>query len=259
MVDAFRHFYPGARDRFTCWHQFTNRRYCNEGIRIDYTLVDRSLLQHVMRGPVQGLRCCDFPPPAERSAVDPRRAWQQDEDYHLTEEAALAAATANGRFEPVSFEGGGIQEASREALDSQFGAPHTGMIYTPPSFSDHIAISLLLDGGLLRTDLVLDAKDSSTKKSQPHKLQTSIASFFGNARATPAGCGSDQAPTSATGAAGNVPPRGPALFAKSSDRDNAANRRIVAKSASSGNKKVPVKAKQPGNSILNHFKRSSGK
>lgn len=33
--------------RFTCWHQFQQKRYVNEGIRIDYTLVDRELMEHV--------------------------------------------------------------------------------------------------------------------------------------------------------------------------------------------------------------------
>jgi hypothetical protein len=267
MVDAFRHLYPGARDRFTCWHQFTNRRYYNEGSRIDYTLVDRSLLDRVRPGPVQGLRCCELPP-AERSAVDQQRHHPQHcEAYHLTEEAALAAATANGRFQPVSFEGGGIQEASREALDSQFGAPHTGMVYTPPSFSDHIAVSLLLDGdGMFRTDLKLDTNDSLTKKSQPHKLQTSIASFFGSASVASGGSNKPQDPVNAAGAAGDARPPGASVllskksryhFAPAGVKEAKATEPSKLSRAPSSNKKKPARAKPPTNSILNHFKRSS--
>lgn len=161
MVDAFRYFYPTAEARFTCHHQFTNRRYVNDGSRIDYTLIDKSLLPYLQKGAVDGLRCCGAP-----------------QENHLTEGAALCAATASGRFQPVSFEGGGINEATREALDTQFGLPHTGMIYTPPSFSDHIGISALFDDSLLARDQVLDDKDPTTRKTQPHKLQKSIASFF---------------------------------------------------------------------------------
>ena len=161
MVDIFRHFYPKAEARFTCWHQFTNRRYVNDGSRIDYTLVDRCLLEHVQQG-MDTLRCC-------ASTTD---------NNPLSEAAALSAVTANGQFRPVSFEGGGIQEATQVALDTQFGPPHSGMIYTPPSFSDHIAISLLMQDSILPTNQVLDIKDADTRKTQPHKLQKSIASFF---------------------------------------------------------------------------------
>jgi hypothetical protein len=160
MVDAFRHFYPSAEGRYTCWNQFTNRRYFNEGARIDFTLVDKSLLQYVQRGNVDSLRCCS-------SEHDPN-----------SESAALCVATANGGFQAVSFQGGGIIESSQDALDTQFGIPHTGMIYTPPSFSDHTAISLLLNDECISRQLKLDEHDSATRKTQPHKSQKSISSFF---------------------------------------------------------------------------------
>jgi hypothetical protein len=108
MVDTFRHFYPSAEGRYTCWCQFTNKRYTNEGARIDYTFVDQSLLKYVLKGNVESLRV------------------SSDQDQSNSESAALAAATANGRFHPVSFEGGGIVEAKISTLDSQFGTPHTG-------------------------------------------------------------------------------------------------------------------------------------
>jgi hypothetical protein len=163
MDDAFRHFYPLAEGRYTCWNQFTNRRYTNEGARIDYTLVDRSLLTYVLKGNVDSLRVCS----------------DQDQDDSNSETAALSAATANKGFQPVSFQGGGIVEASQTTLDTQFGTPHTGMIYTPPSFSDHIAISLLLDSDCCSPDLALNVSDPTTRKAQPHKTQKSIKSFFG--------------------------------------------------------------------------------
>lgn len=160
MVDTFRHYYPDAEARFTCWHQFTNQRYSNKGARIDYTIIDRSLLPHLQKGDVESLRCCG------------------NVDEPLGEAAALQAATAGGQFQPASYGGGGINEASQQALDTQFGKPHTGMVYTPPSFSDHIGVSLLLNDDLLQRDLVLSESNSATRKSQPHKLQKSIASFF---------------------------------------------------------------------------------
>lgn len=219
MVDAFRHFYPTAEARFTCWHQFTNRRYVNDGSRIDYTLIDKSLLGFLQQGNFESLRCCD------NGTVD-----------HLTEEAALSAATANGRFQPVSFEGGGITEATREAVDTQFGPSHTGMVYTPPSFSDHIAISLRLDESLLPNDQLLDEKESATKKTQPHKVQRSIASFFGSAAGSSSLKGSSPSKTRTTASRG----------VKKEHTDGSQNAKRAKVSASVN--------KPPANSILHHFR-----
>jgi exodeoxyribonuclease III len=175
MVDAFRSLYPKAEGRYTCWNQFTNRRYANEGARIDYTLVDKELSPWIREGDVNGLRCgcLSSSPPSDG------KSSHHDPDSEL---AALCAATAGGRFQPVSFEGGGIIEANQATLDTQFGPPHTGMIYTPPSFSDHTAISLLLDDECCRvrgeTVPALDDCDPQTRKAQPHKSQMSISSFF---------------------------------------------------------------------------------
>jgi len=103
----------------------------------------------------------------------------------LGEEAALMAATGGGLFEGGSFSGGGIATATQTALDTQFGEAHCGMIYTPPSYSDHIAVSLLMKSSFKDEfvgQLTL-GKDAATRKAQPHKKQQSISSFFGTAGA----------------------------------------------------------------------------
>jgi exodeoxyribonuclease III len=162
MIDALRHFYPNAEGRYTCWDQFRNRRYYNEGARIDFTLIDPSLLKHLQRGEVKSLRCAC--------------AGQHDPN---SEDAALCAATANGQFQAVSFHGGGIAEVSVGTLNTQFGVRHTGIIYTPPSFSDHVAISLLLDDNCCTKKLELVGDDKATKAAQPHKKVRAIHSYFG--------------------------------------------------------------------------------
>jgi len=163
MVDVFRHFYPTAEARFTVWHQFQQKRYTNEGTRIDFTLVDQPLMEHVHPNDGKTLRCGKEP------HSDP-----------LGEEAAFNAATAGGLFEGGSYGGGGISTATQRALDTQFGEEsHTGMIYTPPSYSDHIAVSLLMKSTFRDyTGQLTLSNDSSTKKAQPHKKQRSISSFF---------------------------------------------------------------------------------
>jgi exonuclease III len=153
-TDVFRHFHPTALGRFTCWNQFTNRRYENEGSRIDYIWVDSSLLNRARKG---------------------FGALLEEE---LSEQAALEAATCDGRYQPVGYQGGGIAEASLETVERHYRPKLTGMIYTPPSWSDHIAISLVMsnNNNLQQAKLCLDKE---TRNTQPHLVQPSIASYFG--------------------------------------------------------------------------------
>jgi len=235
MVDAFRHFYPTAQARFTCWNQNKNRRYANDGARIDYTLVDRSLLPHVRQG-TETLRC----------------AAGEHPDQECSEEAALRAATANGLFRPVSFEGGGMTEASREALDTQFGPPHTGHVYTPPTFSDHIAVSLLLDDAVTTAAAASTSTtatspqqqvpqppvplqlqdDAATRKAQPHKRQKSIASFFQQA----------------------APSAKSQITSSSSSSSKKQPRSLL---HTGGNNTAKRTKKPPANSILHHFRKTN--
>ena len=62
-----------------------------------------------------------------------------------TASAALDACTASGHFHPIPFEGGGIAATHTPewVYSVQFRAPHTGIIYTPPEYSDHVAVSLV--------------------------------------------------------------------------------------------------------------------
>jgi exodeoxyribonuclease III len=238
MIDTFRHFYPKAEGRFTCWDQFKNRRYVNEGVRLDYTLVDRSLLPHVQKGDVESLRSCG-------SQEDP-----------MSEAAALCAVTADGAFQPVSFEGGGIMESSQVTMDTQFGAAHTGMLYTPPSFSDHIAVSLLMDDTCCSRDLTLDERDAATKKSQPHKSQKSIGSFFGTSN----GCKPASKTLTATTKSTSVPSKRKGIqnfFAVQSADTNTDKRpkNETAKQPIVTPSTKPVVPKRLGVSVLNHFQK----
>ena len=62
-----------------------------------------------------------------------------------TASAALDACTASGHFHPIPFEGGGMAATHTPewVYSVQFREPHTGIIYTPPEFSDHVAVSLV--------------------------------------------------------------------------------------------------------------------
>jgi len=150
---------------FTCWDQYTNKRYENLGTRIDYILVSNDFAPYLDTGQDGVLPCSNF----------------TSKDFE-SEEAALHAATASGKYTGASYGGGGIVRGDFSVLETQFTPRSTGIIYTSPTYSDHVATSLLLndDGttNYFRLNLTLNVKDSSTRKSQPHKVQQSISNFF---------------------------------------------------------------------------------
>lgn len=230
--------------RFTVWHQFTNKRYTNEGSRIDFTFVDKTLLASVQQGDDQTLRC-----------------GTQAHDNPLGEEAALLAATANGMFESGTFAGGGIATPTQRALDSQFGPKHTGMIYTPPTYSDHIAVSLLMTDAFIQSmgQLTLDEKESATRKAQPHKKQRSISSFFGTAQphkkqpslANTSTASADKKRVAASET--DAPKKKTLSFF---GNPHGSNKSAPTAKSKSTTKSTATKSKKiPNNNILNHFKK----
>lgn len=155
LVDAFATAHPEARARFTCWNQSQNGRYNNAGSRIDLFFIDSEWWQRDgIPGELDGARGDDT----------------------TSEVAAMRACTADGAFRPAPYEGGGIPDAPLHAYERMFREAHTGIIYTPPDASDHVAVSLLLRSpwkGPLEM-----RSDAATKFAQPHKKQLSIAGFF---------------------------------------------------------------------------------
>jgi hypothetical protein len=62
-------------------------------------------------------------------------------------------------------------------------SPHTGIIYTPPSFSDHIGVSVLLKHRRQDASVKLQIGKKSIAIAQPHLQQKSIKSFFAQPKA----------------------------------------------------------------------------
>jgi exodeoxyribonuclease III len=217
MVDPFALARTRCRDRFTIWSQYQNERYRNEGTRIDFTLCDKELWEQHGRvgGPLDGY-------------VHPRAAASADADVSAVAGVGLSAqgestASSNAAvnfnaFQPAPFGGGGMPRASEEAYQVHLrghlkgasgllggkGNLHTGIIYTPPEYSDHVGVSLLLDDSIkagMSLPLALK-EDKETKATQPHQAQKTMLSFFGAAAAKPAssgaGAGSAKRPFSAT-------------------------------------------------------------
>ena len=183
MVDSFARLQPEAQGRYTCWCQYTNSRYIdNTGARIDYCLVDSAFWDaHAVKPNPVGLytpSTCQRQMTAGAASVNTQRSeGSVDPNSFL---AAKAAATAGQRWRPAAFDGTGIPNASQEVYESQFRPAHTGMIYTPPSYSDHIAVSLLIRNIAPLSDIKLSkaCSDKRSRASQPFKRQQRLENFF---------------------------------------------------------------------------------
>lgn len=138
LTDSYLHANPAGRslgsERFTCWDQYRNERYGNVGARIDFIFTDKNVT------------------PAVR-LVETEKSFEHPLAFSSDPLKALAAATAQGKWKPVPFGGGGINNGSSSVFSeteknfefSFTNPPQTGIVYTPPLFSDHVATSVVLE------------------------------------------------------------------------------------------------------------------
>eukprot|EP01063_Lacrimia_lanifica_P009556 TRINITY_DN16520_c0_g1_i1.p1 TRINITY_DN16520_c0_g1~~TRINITY_DN16520_c0_g1_i1.p1 ORF type:complete len:476 (+),score=126.71 TRINITY_DN16520_c0_g1_i1:90-1517(+) len=137
---------------YSCWDQQRNKRYANEGSRIDHVLADAALWG------VHGLPGA-FP----------------------SEGTPLEWVTGFGEFHPAPMSGGGLPEPFNpaSAFDRQFAAGREcPLLFTPPHYSDHIGVAVRLRRTAIPAPLVLEKGNKAVKECQPHAQQRSIASFF---------------------------------------------------------------------------------
>jgi len=178
-VDVFAACHPTARGRFTAWNQQLNLRYRNAGSRLDYAICDKEAWDKglLIRSPTSGL-----PGAAPDAGVSSESS-----------EAARNATTNFGRWHAASGaglasgEGLSLQADDMRLNEGQFhGARSTGLVYTPPAYSDHIPVSVLLAGTLGSPDGVgkpLTSK-AETAACQPWAAQRSLSTFFSPRAAT---------------------------------------------------------------------------
>jgi len=182
-VDVFAEVHGAAADRFTCWSQQTNMRYSNSGARLDYAIIDR-------RSWEEGW--------VVRSSSELLPGGSEDCSASQAQ-AALNAATHFGQWHASATKGNArgdglsLQRDDMRLNDSQFPKQrHTGLIYTPPAYSDHIPVCILLDSKACAAleGGAGDAADpgtprqalctsTETRTCQPWLKQQSISSFFG--------------------------------------------------------------------------------
>ena len=136
LYDSFLECHPKATDRFTCWDQSRNRRYTNVGTRIDYVFVSAGLLPRLQETKCQ----------ADKKDGPSQCSVQEYDCSGTCTSGPLMDATANGRWRPNNdpmreFTSSDLAHAHQFQRSSR---PHTGMLYTPPQYSDHIAVTMKL-------------------------------------------------------------------------------------------------------------------
>ena len=121
---------------FTSWNQATNRRSDNEGNRIDYILSDRSLLAQWSEEP--------FHEESPSPLTSHETVFQQWDDAFSGEVAKEAKEfiMGYGRYPVAPLSGEGMPELPKIHSEWQLeGQPRTGVVCTPPQYSDHIAVT----------------------------------------------------------------------------------------------------------------------
>lgn len=225
MVDTFAVCNPDATCCFTAFDQYRNKRFSNEGNRIDYILVDRVLARDIVipfsspscdqRTPADGGTLL---PTALTDAIEEKRATPPPPRHpHLNEWTALegvSATTANGLFQSAPMDGGGLPDISPVAADTLFrGLPVNGLIYTPPQFSDHVAVACVLPGVVLTAAGSPTPRDAQTLACQYRPRMQALDRFFASAPRRPAFPFANGITSSDGG--GGVSPSSPAASASS--------------------------------------------
>jgi len=160
LLDTFSSCHELAQQRFTCWMQLANLRYCNKGARLDYILCDKRLQPFLVGGALAG-------------------ATKSVEPY--SSQAAWNATTHFGRWHGAhqvqKGDGGGLslQQDDMKLNDSQFRTPHTGILYTPPKYSDHVPVCAHFKGLELPGPLPVSPLEKAT---QPWRSQATLSTFF---------------------------------------------------------------------------------
>ncbi|KNH06995.1 ap endonuclease [Perkinsela sp. CCAP 1560/4] len=131
LTDSFAHCHKHASNRFTCWDQSRNRRFKNIGTRIDYILVTDALKKSVW--------------PAHEN--NDSRSEVTSYSSEVSQFDPLKDATANGSWKATNdpLYTYSNDENADEYQFMRTSVAHTGIIYTPPQYSDHVPVTLKLD------------------------------------------------------------------------------------------------------------------
>lgn len=164
LLDTFAECHQKAEQRFTFWTQLANMRYCNKGSRLDYILCDKKMKPFL----------------APKSVL----AGETERCEAHSAQAAWNAATQYGRWHGAhqvqKSDGGGLglQQDDMKLNDTQFREPHTGILYTPPKYSDHVPVCACFEGLKLQL-LEPDAtKWIETRGAQPWSSQATLTALF---------------------------------------------------------------------------------
>jgi len=176
LVDTFVECHGSAVDRFTFWSAQGNQRFANLGSRLDYILCDRDLSQNLVATPTSDLRGASKLHAAEsaEAAMNATTNFGNWHGAHMVQKGMTKKHTRE--------DGGGLrlQQDDMRLNDSQFRSPHTGILYTPPTYSDHVPVCAVFRN-LVVGNGALSLSEEKSRRSTPWVAQASISSFFSRA------------------------------------------------------------------------------
>eukprot|EP00439_Symbiodinium_sp_Y106_P024591 s1013_g3.t1 len=170
FVDTFALCHGAAcLGRYTQWNHIANSRFLNLGARLDYILCDTSMQKHLVRTPTSELAGSSSLHAAETAEAAKNAA---------TCFGAWHSAPACGRLRASKDDddGLGLQKDDMRLNNSQFRSPHTGILYTPPRYSDHVPVCARFEG--LRLGGVVALSEAESRRTQPCSSQATLTNFF---------------------------------------------------------------------------------
>lgn len=177
FVDTFAACHEKAQERFSCWWQQANCRFTNCGSRIDYVLCDKDTAKLLVPSASEELTGAspEFPGQTREAARNAATNFGQWHGAHQTQRGL------------VDGKGGlGLQQDDMRLNNSQFRAPHTGMLYTPPSYSDHIPVTACFELCILcGSSCPSSISEKAAKACTPWVAQAMLFSFFSSASKRP--------------------------------------------------------------------------
>lgn len=158
---------------FTAWDQYRNRRYDNDGNRIDYILVDEALASLVAKNLNAGSTDENTSVTADKSGLE---STFFSAFCGKGRNCGVLRATAGGGYVPAPVDGSGLQPLAPTLIRAPMREkPRTGLLITPPQYSDHIGVTLVLEGIELQQRPVsvglIDANRSLFRRSSRNLLE----------------------------------------------------------------------------------------
>uniref|UniRef100_K3WK17 DNA-(apurinic or apyrimidinic site) endonuclease n=1 Tax=Globisporangium ultimum (strain ATCC 200006 / CBS 805.95 / DAOM BR144) TaxID=431595 RepID=K3WK17_GLOUD len=184
LVDAFRYYHPHEARAYTCWNMVTAARQTNYGTRIDYILVDHTLMEDA----VTDCRLLELI--SQQSflwrSIQPDRLGSDHCPVLLTAVVQLPIASETTKLPALCAKNFAEFAGKQQAIKSFFSAPtrvespHKASTTSPSQSSPSSSSSKFASPSLKKRHSMTQTRASASRKLNQ---QSSIKSFFAQSSA----------------------------------------------------------------------------